>query len=296
MDGEKLRFFIGSNIALYRKRAGLTQAALAEKLNYSDKAVSKWERGESMPDVMTLVQLANQFDITVNDLLLDPNELPGNPGSLEKAMVQVSEKALKRKANKNVIQALSSTLVWFIALFAFVILSTFDSLEPYSCLLFFVAIPANAIVLLSLRSAWRDFRWNQMLISLIVWGSLLSIFMIILTAYHYNFWKVFLLGIPGQIAISLWFMFFADKIRIKANLLTAFICGSLAGVASGLFGIGGPPMVIYILAIPAMTRKPIWPTPSSSSRSPVFTPPCCVSSTASSHLRCFLWSFPHSSV
>ena len=51
------------------------------------------------------------------------------------------------------------------------------------------------------------------------------------------------------IAISLWFMFFADKVRIKANLLTAFICGSIAGVASGLFGIGGPPMVIYMLAI-----------------------------------------------
>ena len=51
------------------------------------------------------------------------------------------------------------------------------------------------------------------------------------------------------IIISLWFMFFADKIRIKANLFTAFLCGSIAGVASGLFGIGGPPIVIYMLAI-----------------------------------------------
>ena len=48
MDGEKLKLQIGSNIANYRKGAGLTQAGLAEKLNYSDKAVSKWERGESM--------------------------------------------------------------------------------------------------------------------------------------------------------------------------------------------------------------------------------------------------------
>ncbi len=51
------------------------------------------------------------------------------------------------------------------------------------------------------------------------------------------------------IAISLYFMFFADRLHIKPNLLSAFVCGSLAGVASGLFGIGGPPMVIYILAI-----------------------------------------------
>lgn len=208
MDDEKLKQQIGANIAAYRKNAGLTQAGLAEKLNYSDKAVSKWERGESVPDVLTLMLLAEQFSVTVNDLIADPNALPGNPGTLEKAMTQVSEKALKRKANKNVILALSSTLVWFVALLAFVILSSFDFLEPYSCLLFFIAIPANAIVLLSLRSAWHDFRWNKALISIIVWGSLLSIYMVLLAAFQYNFWKIFLLGIPGQIAIFLWFRMF----------------------------------------------------------------------------------------
>ena len=219
MVDENVKYRIGSNIAAYRKRDGLTQVSLAEKLNYSDKAVSKWERGESIPDVLTLMQLAELFGITVNDLICDPNALPENSDSkLEKAMTQVSEKALKRKANKNVIQALSSTLVWFVALFAFVILSSFDFLENYSCLLFFIAIPANAIVLLSLRSAWRDFRWNQMLISLIVWGSLLSIFMVIFTLYRYNFWKIFLLGIPGQIAIFLWFrMFRPTKNTTKEN-------------------------------------------------------------------------------
>ena len=209
MVDENVKYRIGSNIAAYRKRDGLTQATLAEKLNYSDKAVSKWERGESIPDVLTLMQLADLFGTTVNDLVCDPNALPENSDSkLEKAMTQVSEKALKRKANKNVIQALSSTLVWFVALLFFVLLSSFPNLKQYSCLLFFVAIPANAIVLLSLRSAWHDFRWNQMLISLIVWGSLLSIYMVIFTIYHYNFWKIFLLGIPGQIAIFLWFRMF----------------------------------------------------------------------------------------
>ena len=208
MDDEKLKSQIGGNIAAFRKLSGLTQAGLAEKLNYSDKAVSKWERGESIPDVLTMMHLADLFDITVNDLLTDPNALPGNPGKLEKAMTQVSEKALKRKANKNVILALSSTLVWFVALLAFVLLSSFDFLEKYSCLLFFYAIPANAIVLLSLRSAWHDFRWNKALISIIVWGSLLSIYVTLLSAFQYHFWKVFLLGIPGQIAIFLWFRMF----------------------------------------------------------------------------------------
>ena len=86
MDLDSLKERIGANIALQRKQSGLTQAGLAEKLNYSDKAVSKWERGESMPDVLNLMQLAEQFDITVNELLEDPDQLPGNPGKLEKAM------------------------------------------------------------------------------------------------------------------------------------------------------------------------------------------------------------------
>jgi len=209
MDDEKLKLRIGRNIAAYRKNAGLTQVGLAEKLNYSDKAVSKWERGESVPDVLTLMALAKQFDITVNDLLADPDELPANSESrLEKAMTQVSEKALKRKANKNVILALSSTLVWFVALVAFVGLSSFDFLEKYRCLLFFFAVPANAIVLLSLRSAWRDFRWNKALITIIVWGFIVAIHATLLIVFRYNFWKLYLLGIPGQIAIFLWFRMF----------------------------------------------------------------------------------------
>lgn len=218
MDDEKLKLQIGANIAAYRKRAGLTQAGLAEKLNYSDKAVSKWERGESIPDVLTLMALAEQFEITVNDLLTDPNELPGNPGKLEQAMTQVSEKALKRKANKKVILALSTTLVWFIALLAYVILSSFDVLEPYSYLLFFYAIPANAIVLLSLRSAWHDFRGNEFYVTTIVWGSLLSIYVTLMTIFHYNFWKIFLLGIPGQIAIFLWFRMFRSGKEEKEKI------------------------------------------------------------------------------
>ena len=210
MNDEQLKLQIGANIAAYRKRAGLTQAGLGTKLNYSDKAVSKWERGESVPDVLTLVQLAEQFSVSVNDLLVDPNALPedSDPGRLEKAMTQVSEKALKRKANKNVILALSSTLVWFVALLVFVIFSSIDILDPYSWLVFFYAIPANAIVLLSLRSAWRDFRWNKALITIIAWGSLLSIYVSLKTFFSLNIWKLFLLGIPGQIAIFLWFRLF----------------------------------------------------------------------------------------
>lgn len=215
MNDEKLKLQLGVNISSYRKSMGLTQVGLAEKLNYSDKAVSKWERGESMPDVLTLVQLAELFEVTVDDLLADPNALPENTSKVEKVMEKAVEKTLKRKADKSIILGLSSLLVWFVALLLFVVLSSVG--VPYSWIAFIYAIPADAIVMLSLRSAWRDFRWNKTLVSAIVWGSLLSIYVSLLVFLKVNIWKLFLLGIPGQIAIFMWFRMFRTPGKEKKD-------------------------------------------------------------------------------
>ena len=202
MESEKLKKQIGSNIADYRKRAGMTQADLAEKLNYTDKAVSKWERAESMPDVTTLVQLSELFHISLDELTKDPNALPEDRGAVQQTMERVVEKALKRKADKRIIIWLSSLIVWFVATLCFVILESIP--VHYGWMAFVFAVPADAIVVLSLRSAWRDFRWNRALISVIMWGSLLSIFLT-LALFLKPYWLIFLLGIPGQLAIFLWF-------------------------------------------------------------------------------------------
>ena len=216
MNDEKLKNQLGVNIVFYRKRSGLTQARLAEKLNYSDKAVSKWERGESMPDVLTLVQLAELFDTSVDELLRDPNEIPENTGGrIEQAMEAAVEKHLKRKANKRVILGLSSLLVWFVALLVFVIVSSLDI--PRSWVAFLYAIPADAIVQLSLRSAWRDFRWNKTLISILMWGGLLSLYVSLKLFVHVDIWKLFLLGIPGQFAVLLWFRMYRKSTKEEKN-------------------------------------------------------------------------------
>lgn len=206
MDDEKLKRQIGRNIATFRKRMGWTQVELAEKLNYSGKAVSKWERGESVPDVLTLADLADAVGVTVNDLLADLNALPAETGAVQQTMDRVVQKTLKRKANKNIILGLCTILVWFVALFIYVLLSSLEVNKSW--LAFFYAIPANAIVLLSLRSAWHDFRWNRALISAIMWGGLLAVYMTLLVLVHFNLWKIFLLGILGQVAILLWFKMF----------------------------------------------------------------------------------------
>ena len=71
---------IGKNIAAYRRNAGITQAELARKINYSDKSVSKWESGNGVPDVLVLMRLAELFGVSVNDLVGEsPKNAPRIP-------------------------------------------------------------------------------------------------------------------------------------------------------------------------------------------------------------------------
>ena len=71
---EDWKQIVAGNLAALRKAQGLTQLQLAEQLHYSDKAVSKWERGESMPDLAVMKQLADFYGIRIDDFLLTPEQ------------------------------------------------------------------------------------------------------------------------------------------------------------------------------------------------------------------------------
>ena len=211
MNHEELKLQIGSNITLYRKARGMTQAELAQKLNYSDKAVSKWERGESIPDVLTLADIARQFEITLNELVYGPaeEEVPAAAPAEPAEPRPEPEKSVPRKItdrirhNRKVIQGLVSILVWIVVLAFYVLLDSFEL--PYLWMLVLVGILAHAITLLSLRSAWQMYNWNMALISVIMWGSLACLHNVILLISHINIWRLYLMGLLGQLAIILWF-------------------------------------------------------------------------------------------
>ena len=74
MSETNIKNVVAKNIVYYRKKLNMTQLELAEKLDYSDKAISKWERAEAIPDITVLKKLADIFGITVDDLL---NQLEG---------------------------------------------------------------------------------------------------------------------------------------------------------------------------------------------------------------------------
>ena len=209
MNNEELRSRVGLNIARLRRERGLTQAELAERINYSDKAVSKWERAESTPDVLTLITLAEVLGTDLNTLTGLPaaSQPEPVPAAVEEIPAAPEKPAKKRyTADKGVIQKLSSILVWVVALFLYMVLDEFGIQNLW--LLFVVAVPANAIVLLSLRSAWKLYGWNRFLISVIMWGFLLVIYLLLLLVGKVNVWRILPMGLLGQAAIILWFKMF----------------------------------------------------------------------------------------
>jgi transcriptional regulator with XRE-family HTH domain len=187
-----LKCIVAANISELRRQHGVTQLDLAERLNYSDKAVSKWERGESLPDVATLKKIAEIFSVTVDYLLQAEH-------TQEKAIRR--EYSGKQKRNRLLITAISGVLVWLIATFIYVNIDLWTNDLHGHWLTFVYAVPATAIVLLVFNSIWGQPRWNFAIVSFLMW-SLLTAFC--LTMLPMNLWLLFLVGIPGQVIILLW--------------------------------------------------------------------------------------------
>ena len=189
---DDLKKVIAANIGQLRRDGGITQLELAERLNYSDKAVSKWERGESYPDVATLKEIADMFSVTVDYLL--QAEHPKEKHARR-------EYTRKQKRNRLLITAISCVLVWLIATSIFTSLDIMSVEASGQWLAFVYAVPVSAIVLLVFNSIWGRPRWNFAIISVLMWSALATT---CLTLWVHNLWVLFLVGVPGQIIILLW--------------------------------------------------------------------------------------------
>ena len=192
---------VAKNIAELRQSAGMTQMELAEKLNYSDKAVSKWERGESLPDVSVLCEISRLFGVTVDRLITDSDDIVRDA-----PVFAATEEADDRKQKKNraFITGMSVILVWLVATLVFVILDIVlgESVSAHR-LAFVYAVPASLIVWLVLNTVWFSPRRNFLIISLLMW-SLIGAFVLTMTHFGFNVLIILILGIPGQIIIILW--------------------------------------------------------------------------------------------
>lgn len=186
-----LKSVIAKNITELRKSLGWTQTELAQKLNYSDKAVSKWERAESMPDVTVLKDMADILHVPIGYLL--EAEHP--------AFDSAAATPRHRTRNRIIIALLSASAVFFIATLLYVIsgLVSLTLCDP-SWMLYVYAIPFALTVLLVFNSIWGRKKLNLIIISLMIWSLLYCIYL----SYNApNIWMIFLIGIPAQIIVIL---------------------------------------------------------------------------------------------
>lgn len=187
---EKLRENFARNLTHYRKALGLTQSELAEKLSYSDKSISKWERGDGLPDLTVTVQLAEIFGLTANDLLAEK-----------------PRRKLMTTRNKIIITILSIGLAWLVATILFFL---FELILPnvYNWwLLYIYAIPISAIVGIVFSCIW----WKKIhifaSISALIW-SVASCIMLTVNAVanQPKIHLIFIVAAVLQILTVLWFL------------------------------------------------------------------------------------------
>lgn len=179
---------VANNITALRTSMNLTQAQLAERLNYSDKSVSKWERGDSVPDVFVLKKIADMAGVTVDYLLVEHS---GDEAE------NLTERIKPRRYSRRFITLTVLAGIWALAVLIFVVLWL---LGVVYWLVFIYAIPVSLITLLVLNSVWGSRENNVYIISGIVWGVICSLY---LTFLDHNWWQLFLPGVPAQIIILL---------------------------------------------------------------------------------------------
>ena len=185
---------IAQKLIYYRKAAGFTQAELAEKINYSDKSVSKWEQGNGVPDIYILMQLANIYGVTVDDIVGG-----GAPTPPKKRVAQM----------RLLIILLSSGIVWLVATCLFVIVKLVSVTAP-AWLAFIYAVIANCILLIVFAGIWHYRLLTFLSVSGLIWTAITGIYLTlryiaISVGWDYDlYWLLFLMGIPLQLLEIFW--------------------------------------------------------------------------------------------
>ena len=190
---EDIKSRVAKNITELRIQNNMTQLELAEKLNYSDKTISKWERADSSPDISVLVELADLFGVSLDYLVRSEN--------ITETAKEV--KPQKGKYNRRAISYIAESAAWIIAVLAFIITTLILKATKFQWLYFIYALPVAIIVKLVLNSIWFNPRHNYLIISALMWSILVAIH-ITLLYFAIDVALIYILGIAGQIVIVMW--------------------------------------------------------------------------------------------
>ncbi len=192
----ELNSVIARNLAILRKKSQLTQLQLAEKLNYSDKAVSKWEKGDCVPNAYVLMALADFYGVKIQDIVYENKSI---------------QPKKNRRSFRVILSVLSAMLVWFVATVAYVVLNYIPGIER-EWLSFVVAVPVFFLVLTVLFSVWKWKAMSVIFASIVVWTLITAVCLIL---QDYKVWLVYIVGFPLQVIIILSFVLDFIKHRVK---------------------------------------------------------------------------------
>ena len=191
---EDLKLIIAQNLVELRKRKKYTQQDLANILGYSDKSISKWEKGDSLPDIEILTKICNLYNVTLDYLIHE-----GHYEEKKQYVVNTYE-----RRNKIVIVGLITSLIWLIAIIILAYSMTFTNSKQPQWMACVWAVPATFIVLLVFNSLWGRKKWKYPIIAMLIWTTIASIYLQVLVITNQNVWPLFFIGIPLQIAVVLW--------------------------------------------------------------------------------------------
>ena len=183
---------VAKNLIELRKRKNFTQGELAEMLNYSDKTISKWENGDSLPDISVLASLAEIYGITLDDLI--------HENAAEKVADKAEEKKALERYNQWIILSLSVVVVFLIATLIFVYLKLKANIDYWQA--FVWAVPVSCLALLwKNRKSEKGIKMSKVYRAVVLCWSLLAA--VYLQLLEYRVWLIFILGIPVELIIWL---------------------------------------------------------------------------------------------
>ncbi len=176
---------VASNLIALRKSKGLTQADVANALNYSDKSVSKWEHADSLPDISILSALADMYGVTLDYLTHE---------DAEEQLAYVNGKHKPDRERQLTIEILAVTIILLCSTVAFVYGYCFREVQYVFWQAYLWAIPASSILLLYFNRVWhKNILASIILKSILLWSLLLCIY---LQFFDYKLWMIFIIGVP----------------------------------------------------------------------------------------------------
>lgn len=185
---KEIKQIIAENLISLRKKNNLTQNELAEKLNYSDNTISRWERGEITPTIETLEAISKLYNVPIEFLLK------------ENVTKKTSEEEKIVKIKKLTTTLLCVSLVWFVSIITYFYCNVFFGLDLW--ILFIWSVPLSCLVVVNFaRYMDRSRTFSFVFLSLFIWTFILGFYLQFL---QYNLYLVFLIGVPAQIALGLW--------------------------------------------------------------------------------------------